>query len=73
MLLRNIKRFCQTFRCQIGCADCTDFTGLDQLLIGAENIFKRRFGIIPVRLVKIDIVGLQPFEGGIDGFADIAW
>ncbi|MDT4854661.1 hypothetical protein FQZ97_889770 [compost metagenome] len=72
MFARRIKRLSKTLRREVGCADSAHLARCDELFIGSQYILEGCFRIIPVGLIKIDIVGLRPLEGGVDGFADIA-
>ena len=39
--------------------------------MGAERLFERRVWVVLVRLVQVDVVGLQPLEGRLDRGADV--
>jgi hypothetical protein len=51
---------------------CPNFPGFDQVCMGAERLFKRRVRVVLVRLVQVDVVGLQPLEGRLDRRVDVS-
>src|SRR3954470_14965259 len=46
--------------------DRADLSGPSYVGIGAERLFERCVRVIFMRLVQVDVVGLQPLEGGLD-------
>src|SRR5882757_3555859 len=43
----------------------------DEVLYGARDVLDRYFRIDPMLVQKIDAVGLQTLQGGVDDFADV--
>ena len=53
-------------------ADGAHLAGLDQPVIGLERLFLRRRHVGPVRLVEVDMVGLQPGQRFLDRLDHVA-
>ena len=57
--LAHPQRFFQAIRLIVGGADRPHLAGLNQRIERRQRLFQRRIAVIVVRLVEIDIIGLQ--------------
>src|SRR5579862_5247330 len=71
ILLACLESRRQTLGRVIGSADGPYFALLDQLGVRAQRLFERRFRIVLVRLVEVDVIGLQSPQRILDGAKDI--
>ena len=55
----------------IRAAEIADFALPDAVIERAQRLFERRLRIEAVRLIEIDVIGLQPAETIIDGLDDM--
>ncbi len=56
----------------VGQAPVADFAGADQVGKGLNDVLPGRIGVNAVKIVKVDTIGLEPPEAGIDGIHDVA-
>ena len=56
---------------EVRAADVADLALMDEVVEGAERLVDRGLRVVAVELVKVDVVGLQPAQGGIDGGEDV--
>src|ERR1700729_1653541 len=56
---------------EVRAADVADLSLMDKVVEGAQRLVDRCFRVIPVKLVKVDVVGLQTSQGGIDSGQDV--
>ena len=58
--LARVQRLGQPLRRQVGRADRRHLALFDQPRVGLERLLQRRLVVVPVRLVEIDALDLQP-------------
>jgi len=63
----DLERRCQSVRCEVGSADESDLPLLDEIRVSPQGFFLRRIRIIGMRLVEIDVAGLQASQGIFGG------
>ena len=64
-------RLVDLLRGEVRATDVTDFTLADQVIKRAQGFRDRCVGVGEMHLVKIDPVGLEPFQARLDGFRDV--
>ncbi len=67
VLLAHGERFLEAFGAEIRGADSPHLACLGEPVVGAERVRQRCFRVIGVRLVQVDMVGLQALERILDG------
>ena len=70
-LALQLKRRGEPLRRVVGRRDVPDHALLDERVEGAQRLLQRRVGVVPVRVIQIDVVGLQPLERGMRLAADV--
>lgn len=69
--LRDPQRLRQLPGRVVGDPDIANFPGADQRIQRAQGILQRGARIEPVKVIDIDIIGLQPLQAGLDGIDDM--
>src|SRR5690606_15149740 len=64
------ERLAQAACLIIGGADGADLSGFDQAGEGAQRFFERHVGVVDMREVDVDIVGLEASEGSLERCID---
>ena len=65
-LFGNAQRLGHTPGLPVGDANITHHAGGDEIIQRAQGLVDRRHGIGAMNLVKVDMVGLQPLQAGLD-------
>jgi hypothetical protein len=69
--LGDVERLGQPRRGEVRGADGAHLAGLHEVVEGTQRVLERRVGVVVVRLVEVDVVGLQALERGLDRLADV--
>src|ERR1019366_2997694 len=56
---------------EVRAADVADLSLMDKVVEGAQRLVDRCFRVISVKLVEVDVVGLQTSQGGLDSGKDV--
>ena len=55
----------------VGAADVAGFSGFDEMVEGGDGFVDGGVGVGVVEEVEVDVVGLEAFEGAVDGVEDV--
>src|SRR6516162_3669710 len=69
--LTHLQGLSETGRAMVGSADRPYLAFPDEAIIGLQRLLEVSLGIVDMGLVEIDVVGLEPLQGGLDGFGDL--
>jgi hypothetical protein len=69
-LALQFERRGEPLRRVVGGRDVPDHALFDERVEGAQRLLERRLGVVPVPVIQVDVVGLQPLKRGVRLAAD---
>src|SRR6185312_895717 len=67
----DAPRFSKACRTEVGCADEPHLACTDELRVSLEGLVDRRVRIVAMRLIEIDVLGIQPLQRALHRTQDV--